>query len=946
MRKISSLHAILVITVTIITVVILTAFIKKPSESIESVVVEGDAIKFHKYILDNGLTVVLHSDQSDPLVNVNVTYHVGSAREEYGRSGFAHFFEHMMFQGSENVADEEHFGVITEAGGHLNGTTNTDRTNYYQTVPANQLEKVLWLEADRMGFLLPAVTQEKFENQRETVKNERGQRVDNQPYGLRNEKTAEALYPIGHPYSWSTIGYVEDLDRVNLDDLKAFFKRWYGPNNAVLTIGGDIDIAQTKIWINKYFAPIVRGPEVQKAAKQPATIDQTRYITLEDNVHLPLLQVTYPTVYAHHPDEAPLDVLASILGDGKTSLLYKNMVKKGLAVQAVAGHPCRELACEFSLLSLANPENVSDLKLLNEIVQDSLIEFEDRGVQDDDLVRVKSVIETSYIYGLQSVQGKVNIMASSQIFQDEPDTVAKDLARYEAVTKEDVIRVYQKYIKNKSAIVLSIVPKGHIELAAAQQNFVLPHRNIPVDDQGLTLPETPVTIDNFDRSIKPTANANKAVSVPDFWEHSYNNGINILGVESTETPTLSLSLSIEGGVLLDPTEKTGLASITAALMNESTASYSTEEIANKLSLLGSSISISAAGRYFNIYLDTLTKNAPESLRLLEEKMLHPAFTQADFDLVKERILQSTQQGLKNPSVLASRGRNMLLYSRESRLGMPDSGTLESIQSITLEDVKSFYTNYIRPNHATLVAVGDANKQQTLELTNFLTKWEAKNYTLPLFEFDKTISKSKIYIVDNPGSVQSVINIFRHGPVFDAYDEYFKLGLANFPLGGMFNSRINQNLREDKGYTYGARSRFSGGKQTGQFIASADVSAKFTKDSIVEFLKELDSFRDNGMNEEELTFLRNAYSESDALKYETPRQKAGFLARLLSLGLDKDYTLRQQKLIKEASSKELNALASKWLTTDKMHILVVGDAEILSESLRSLGREIELIDVPK
>ena len=916
------------------------------SQNPELFKMEGQSIKYHKYVLNNGLTVVLHIDDSDPLVNVNVTYHVGSAREDYGRSGFAHFFEHMMFQGSQHVADEEHFKIITEAGGDLNGTTNNDRTNYFQTVPANQLEKVLWLEADRMGFLLPAVTQEKFETQRETVKNERAQRVDNQPYGLRNERTAEALYPIGHPYSWSTIGYVEDLDRVNLDDLKAFFQRWYGPNNAVLTIGGDIDIAQAKAWVEQYFGPIPKGPEVLDAPKQPATLASTRYLTLEDKVHLPLLQVTYPTVYANHADEAPLDVLASILGDGKTSLLYANMVKKGLAVQAFAGHPCSELACEFMLLSLANPQNVQDLKSLNDIIKSSLAEFELRGVQNDDLQRVKSGIETSYIYGLQSVAGKVNIMAASQTFKGEPDTVEFELARYNAVTKEDVMRVYNKYIKDKPAVVLSIVPQGQAALAANEQNFSLAQRAISLEQDKVVLSETPVIQDGFDRSIKPKAQANKAIGVPDFWEHNYANGIDILGVQTTETPTVSLSLSLEGGVLLDNIEKSGLASVTAALMNESTLNFTTEEMANQLSLLGSSISISANGRYINVYVDSLTKHVDATVDLLQEKLLRPAFSQADFDLVKARIIQSMQQGLKNPSVLASRARNVILYSDQSRLGMPDSGTLSTIDSITLDDVKRFYNDYIRPNHATLVAVGDIDKKRTLDLTSFLSAWEAKDYTLPSFTIDTDIDKGKLYIVDNPGSVQSVINIMRHAPTFDAFDEQFKLTLANFPLGGMFNSRINLNLREDKGYTYGARSGFNGGKQTGEFVASADVSAQFTAQSINEFLYEINKYRTSGMTDEELGFLKSAYSQSDALKYETPRQKAGFLVRLLSLNLDKGYPAEQQKIIQNMTTDELNSLANKWLDTDKMHILVVGDAATLVESLKELGPDIEVIEVPK
>ena len=911
-----------------------------------AVTMQGDTILYHKYTLENGLTVVLHADYSDPLVNVNVTYHVGSAREDYGRSGFAHFFEHMMFQGSENVADEEHFKIITEAGGDLNGTTNRDRTNYYQTVPANQLEKVLWLESDRMGFLLPAVTQEKFETQRETVKNERAQRVDNQPYGLRDERTAQALYPIGHPYSWSTIGYVEDLDRVNLDDLKAFFKRWYGPNNAVLTIGGDIDILQTKAWIEKYFGPIPAGPEVIDAPKQPATLTQTRYLTLEDKVHLPLLQVTYPTVYNNHPDEAPLDVLASILGEGKTSLLYANMVKNGLAVQAFTAHPCSELACEFTLLSLANPQSVQNLHILNDIIKSTLSEFESRGVKDDDLQRVKTSIEAGYIYGLQSVAGKVNIMASSQTFKGEPDTVKQDLARYSAVSKEDVMRVYNKYIKDKPAVVLSVVPQGQAALAVNAQNFTLPARNIDTQVKPTQFSQSAPIKDTFDRSVMPKAQVNKAISVPDFWEHKYANGIDILGVQTSETPTLNITLSLEGGVLLDPINKSGLASITAALMNESTLNYSTEEMANQLSLLGSAISISANGRYINVYVDSLSKYTQATMSLLEEKLFRSAFTQADFDLVKARIMQSMQQDLKNPSVLASRASDMLLYSTESRLGMPDSGTLSTIQNITLEDVKAFYDNYISPVHATLVAVGDVSKSQTLALTEFLSQWTGKSYELPSFEIDTNIEQGKLFIVDNPGSVQSVINIFRHAPVFDAFDEHFKLTLVNFPLGGMFNSRINLNLREDKGYTYGARSGFSGGKQTGTFFASADVAANYTKQSIIEFLTEIDQYKANGMRDDELRFLKNAYSQSDALNYETPRQKAGFLVRLLALELDKDYPLTQQSIITNINTDELNALAVKWLDTNKMHILVVGDAATLIESLKDIGRDIEVIQVPK
>lgn len=333
-------------------------------------------IPYQKYTLDNGLTVILSPDHSDPLVHVDVTYHVGSAREEIGKSGFAHFFEHMMFQGSENVGDQQHFKIITEAGGTLNGTTNRDRTNYFETVPANQLEKMLWLESDRMGFLIDAVSQKKFEIQRSTVKNERGQNYDNRPYGLIYEKMGEALFPQGHPYSWQTIGYVEDLDRVDVNDLKAFFLRWYGPNNAVITIGGDLDSKQTLEWVNKYFGSIPRGPEVENAPKQPVTLKENRYITLEDRIQQPMVMIGWPTTYRGEETEASLDMLATLLGDGKTSLLYQELVKTGKVVDAGAFHDCAELSCTMYVYAMTDSGKNNDLSTAYKEVMDVLEKFD------------------------------------------------------------------------------------------------------------------------------------------------------------------------------------------------------------------------------------------------------------------------------------------------------------------------------------------------------------------------------------------------------------------------------------------------------------------------------------------------------------------------------------------------------------------------------------------
>ncbi|WP_427982180.1 M16 family metallopeptidase, partial [Agarivorans sp.] len=368
-------------------------------------------IGYKKYRLANGLTVLLYQDQSAPLVHVDVTYHVGSSREQQGKSGFAHFFEHMMFQGSKHVGDQEHFRIINEAGGTMNGSTTQDRTNYYQTVPANQLEKVLWLEADRMGFLLDAVSQKKFEIQRDTVKNERAQRVDNAPYGLLSERVGEALYPRDHPYSWQPIGYVEDLNRVDVNDLKAFFLRWYGPNNAVLSIGGDIDEAQTLEWVNKYFGTIPSGPEVPKVTPWPAQLTQTRYISLEDRVHIPLLYISYPTVYAGAEDEVALDMFSEILGGGKSSLLHQSLVESGKALSAGSSHYCREIACTLAIYVRANPQSGLTLAELMKDVDQAIDDFAARGVSQADLQRVRSSLKASTIYSLESVADVVTQLA-------------------------------------------------------------------------------------------------------------------------------------------------------------------------------------------------------------------------------------------------------------------------------------------------------------------------------------------------------------------------------------------------------------------------------------------------------------------------------------------------------------------------------------------------------
>ena len=901
-------------------------------------------IPYKKYAMDNGLTVVLHEDNSDPLVHVDVTFHVGSGREEIGKSGFAHFFEHMLFQGSENVGDEQHFKIVSEAGGTLNGSTSSDRTNYYQTVPANQLEKVLWLEADRMGFFLDAVTQEKFEVQRETVKNERGQRVDNQPYGRLYERVAEALYPEGHPYSWPVIGYIEDLNRVDVNDLKEFFLRWYGPNNATLTIGGKFDEAQTLAWIDKYFSSIPRGPEVADPEIPVVTLEADRYTSMEDRVALPLLYMAFPTVHRYHEDEAPLDVLMFILGQGETSLLYKNMVKSGLAVQASSNHGCQELSCTFTVLALPNPAQGKTLADLEKIARDSLVEFEERGVMDDDLERVKMNIVSGMIYGLESVAGKITLLASHQTFTGDPNYTGDDIARYENVSKEDVMRVYEQYIKGKPAVVMSIVPPGLQSMIAAADTWERKDRTLPeyaaISEDDLAFRRA---TEDFDRSVMPPAGENPSVILPETWRARLDNGIEVLGAINAETPTAAIQLRLEVGQRNESLEKLGLAALTAAMLSESTTERSNEELSNELQKLGGSVQFSAGNNATTLTIRSLSQNLDETLAIAAERLLQPAFSDEDFARVKAQTLQTIRQSKTQPATTADVVYQLLLFGKNNSLSYLNIGTEDSVAAITLDDVKEFYAANYSPTVGSIVAVSDQSQDALLDKLGVFDEWSGADVDpVSLADFPE-IDGMKIYLVDKPGAAQSEIRIGKRAMKYDATGEYYRSYVMNFSLGGAFNSRINLNLREDKGYTYGARSGFNGTRDYGTYTAAAAVRTDTTKDSIVQFENEIRAYADSGISESELSFTRKAIGQRDARAFETPGQKLGFLSRILVHDLDESFVDEQNEILAAIGQDEINQLASKHLDIEEMIIVVVGDKATILPSLEELGYEIVELD---
>ncbi|NOI66156.1 pitrilysin family protein [Vibrio sp. 99-8-1] len=904
------------------------------------------SIPYSKYQLDNGLTLILSPDKSDPLVHVDVTYHVGSAREEIGRSGFAHFFEHMMFQGSENVGDQEHFRIITEAGGTLNGTTNRDRTNYFETLPSNQLEKALWLESDRMGFLIDAVSQRKFEIQRDTVKNERAQNYDNRPYGLMWERMGEALYPEGHPYSWQTIGYVEDLDRVDVNDLKAFFLRWYGPNNATLTIGGDIDIQQTLDWVNKYFGSIPSGPEVENAKKMPATLAESKFITLEDRIKQPMVMIAWPTTYRGEENQETLDTLASILGDGKNSILYQKLVKSEIAIDAGAFQDCAELACNFYVYAMGNSGEKGDLTIINEELMKALDEFKRQGVSQAQLDQIIGRAEANAVFSLESVRGKVSKLASNQTYYNQPDRIQYQLDRLKAVTPSAIMKAYDDFIDQKNNVTLSVVPKGQLELAVQEATFVTPKRALPdyqpIDQAELRYVKAE---DNFDRSVMPAVTGAALGKMPSLYRLHLDNGIEVLGTVTSETPTVLIDIQLPAGSRYVSPGKEGLANLTAELIQEGTTERSVEQIQAELDTLGSSISFAAGNYTTTITISALEAKLQPTLKIVEEMLFSPAFKQDDFQRLKKQALEGLVYEHQKPSWLASQATRQVLFAN-TVYGYSNDGTIDSISSLTLQDVKDFYASNYTPLGAQVVVVGDISKPSLARKLTFLNDWQGEDAPLLSPQAVSPLEKQNIYLVDKPNAPQSIIRVVRQGLPYDMLGEQYLSQLANFNLAGNFNSRINQNLREDKGYTYGANGYHVGNKEVGLIVFSAQVRRDVTVESIKEFLKEMRHYSQDGTTDDEMQFMRLAIGQQDALKYETPGKKAQLLSNILNYSLDDDYIEQRNEVLDNIQKTQINEVASRWFDPSEYQIIVVGDAKSLKEKLETLNIPIIELEISK
>jgi len=898
-------------------------------------------IPYERWKLSNGLTILLHEDHSDPVVNVMVTYKVGSNRESIGKSGFAHFFEHMMFQGSKHVADEEHFKMVSTAGGNMNGFTERDKTVYFETLPSNYLDMALWLEADRMGFLLDSLTTKKFENQRDAVKNEKSQNIENRPYAMAFvEEIGKALYPSGHPYSWPVIGYVDDLNRADLTDVKNFFLRWYGPNNAILSISGDFNTAEALTMIDKYFGSIKPCPEVKKMKAAPVIIPTDKYTAYKDRTYFPLNLRVFPTVPQYHRDEPALDILGMMMGQGNNSVFYKNFVKSKMAISADVSHSSSELAGEFSFQVFAYPPEDFNLeKLFADIdtkVKATIDEFGTTGITDEALGRAKAEIEAGAYGSLSTVFGKNSTISEWERLLGKPSNISDEIDRYMRVTKEDITRVYTKYLKGSGAAVLNTYPimnqKDSVKSVNPYTGGKLPENP---EYTGLSYSPNP---DKFDRAQRPVAGAVKPVKTPDYFNAKLKNGLPVIATKNLESPEITMVINIEGGSLVlssDQLKKLGVAELTASMLNEGTKNFTTEQISAELEKLGSSISFGASKTGSSIRVQCLKKNFDATMKILEEKLLNPGFRDDDFKLAKKQYKEGIKNEVTDANAMAEKVFNFSLYGN-TVMGLDPS--LKSVEAIELADVKNYYDNYYSPTVANIVVVGDIEEKELMPKLEFLNKWQAKEVKILPIEEPVASKEPQFFIFNKSGASSSVIMMGYPSLKYDATGDFYKNRVANFIFGGNFNSRLNLNLREDKGYTYGIRSGFYGDKYSGTFEISSAVKRAATALSLAEIIKDFNKFQKDGITDKELEFTKNSLLNEEALKYEAPYQKAAFLSNISRYGLDKDYTAKQNQLLKGMTKDDVNAQIKKYFDANKLTTVVVGDKGLIEMQLEKAAKD--------
>lgn len=900
------------------------------------------SIPFEKFELDNGLEVIFHIDRSDPVVAVALTAHVGSAREKAGRTGFAHLFEHLLFLESENLGKGGLDKMSARIGGSgANGSTSRDRTNYFQTVPKDALEKMIWAEADKLGWFINTVTDPVLAKEKQVVKNEKRQGVDNRPYGHAWYVMDKNLYPQDHPYNWQVIGSLEDLQNATLEDVKEFFNRWYVPNNVTLTISGDFDEEQAKAWVHKYFDEIPRGEEVAPMAKRPGVVVETRKLYHEDNfARLPQLNMIWPAIEQYHQDAYALDVLAEYMSDGKTAPLYKVLVEsKKLTSDVSMFNYTSELAGQM-IVSVRAFEDVN-LDDVQTGIEEAFAEFEANGIAEKDLNRIKAVQETNFYNGLSSVLGKGFNLAQYNIFANDPGFVAQDIKNILAVTPEDVMNVYNKYLKDKNYVATSFVPRGRLDqvLSGSEMAEVVEEQIVQGAEEQFDasqVAEYEKKPSSFDRSVEPPYGETPSIATPNVWEKQLATGLKVYGIENDEVPLVNFNILVNGGQLLEDVNKTGVANIMANLMTKGTANKTPAELEDAIQQLGAAVYINAGKRQIRISGNTLARNYEATMALVEEMILQPRWDEDELALLKSEMISRIQQQQANPNSIASNAYNILLYGKDDIRAQNVLGTTESVNAIAMDDLKAYYDSNFSQAVATMHVVGDVRQNLVLNSLESLTsQWNDAPVSLPELSKPAAPANSMVYFFDVPDAKQSVLRIGY--PALAVTDEdYYPATVANYILGGGgFASQLTQVLREGKGYTYGIYSGFSGNANDGTFTIGSGVRSNITLEATQEVKTILENYG-SGYSEADLETTKGFLIKSNARAFETARAKLGMLEDISQYGWEYDYVKQREATVQDMTVERIRELSDKYLDPGKMYWLVVGDKATQFDRMKELG----------
>ena len=867
-------------------------------------------IAFQKYVLSNGLTLVVHEDHKAPIAAVNVWYHVGSKNEKAGKTGFAHLFEHLMFNGSENFNDD-YFKVLEKIGAtDLNGTTNEDRTNYFQNVPVTALDTVLWMESDRMGHLLGAIDQKKLDEQRGVVQNEKRQ-GENEPYGRVEELVQTAVYPKGHPYSWTVIGSMEDLNAASLDDVKEWFKTYYGPSNAVLVVAGDVKAEDVKARVEKYFGDIPPGPPIAKHEAWIAKRTGAQRQVLEDRVPQARIYKVWNTPQWGTSDDDYLSVLANVLASGKSSRLYKRLVYDDQVATDVAAYQGgSEIGGTFVVQATAKPGG--DLAAVEKALDEEMTRLLKDGPTAEEIERARTERLAGFVRGVERIGGfggKSDVLAKSQVWGGRPEFYRAQLERVKAATPAEVGDTGRRWLSD-GVYVLEVHPFP--ELAAG-----------PV---------------GADRSKRPEPGAPPAGRLPAFQRATLPSGLKLIVAERHEVPVVRFQLLVDAGYASDSLGVPGLATIAAGMLDEGTPTRSAIQISDELQRLGAQLGTGADLDTTFVTLSALKANLDPSLALFGDVVLRPSFPAAELERLRQQQLAGIDQEGVQPFAMALRVLPKLMYGAGHAYSIPltGSGTKASVAGVTREQVARWHETWFKPGNATLIVVGDTTLAEIRpKVESLFAGWKGGGVPGKNVAPVEPKAQGVVYVMDRPGALQSTIFAGHVSPP-RANPQEIDQQVLNAVLGGQFVSRLNMNLREDKHWSYGAGSVFFDARGPRPFIVYAPVQTDKTKESVAEIAKELKGIRsDKPVTADELQRAKDGLVLTLAGRWETARAVGGSLGEMVRFGFPDDYYSTYAAKVRTVSLADVAAAASV-VQPDKLVWVIAGDRAKIEPGLKELG----------